>query len=72
MLLVDTTMTKSLLLSCVQVARAFGGRIVIGVDISDKKLEMAKQMGATHTVNATKEDVPERIRVSLYTSRNHP
>ncbi|KAG0586878.1 hypothetical protein KC19_2G124300 [Ceratodon purpureus] len=48
--------------SCVQVARAFGGRIVIGVDISDKKLEMAKQMGATHTINAAKEDVPERIR----------
>jgi Zn-dependent alcohol dehydrogenase len=48
--------------SCVQVARAFGGRIVIGVDISDKKLEMAKQMGATHTINASTEDVPQRIR----------
>lgn len=48
-----------------QVARAFGGRIVIGVDISDKKLEMAKQMGATHTINASTEDVPERVRVSF-------
>jgi Zn-dependent alcohol dehydrogenase len=48
--------------SCIQVSRAFGGRIVIGVDISDGKLEMAKQMGATHTINASKEDVPERIR----------
>lgn len=65
-------MIKSLLLSCVQVARAFGGRIVIGVDISDKKLEMAKQMGATHTINAAKEDVPERIRVILSTFRTHP
>lgn len=49
-----------------QVARAFGGRIVIGVDISDKKLEMAKQMGATHTINASTEDVPQRVRVSSF------
>jgi len=58
-------MLKGFVLSCVQVARAFGGRIVIGIDISDKKLEMAKQMGATHTINASTEDVPERVRVSF-------
>jgi len=48
--------------SCLQMARAFGGRIIIAVDISDKKLENAMKMGATHTINGSTEDVPERIR----------
>jgi 6-hydroxycyclohex-1-ene-1-carbonyl-CoA dehydrogenase len=37
----------------VQVAAAFGG-VVIAVDISDKKLEWAKKLGATYTVNPTR------------------
>lgn len=57
-------MTEGLVLSCLQMARAFGGRIIIAVDISDKKLENAMKMGATHTINGSTEDVPERIRVS--------
>lgn len=48
--------------SCVQLARAFGGRKVIAVDITDKKLEKAKALGATHTVNGAKENVPEKIK----------
>lgn len=48
--------------SCLQIARAFGGTKVIAVDISDKKLEKAKTLGATHTVNGAKENVPERIK----------
>ena len=54
------------MLSCLQMARAFGGRIIIAVDISDKKLENAMKMGATHTINGSTEDVPERIRVSHF------
>lgn len=44
-----------------------GGRLVsawplIAVDISDEKLELARSLGATHTINPTREDVGERIR----------
>ncbi|BBM98128.1 succinate semialdehyde reductase (NADPH) [Marchantia polymorpha subsp. ruderalis] len=48
--------------SCLQVARAFGGRQVIAVDVNEKKLENATKMGATHTVNASSESVVDRIR----------
>jgi S-(hydroxymethyl)glutathione dehydrogenase/alcohol dehydrogenase len=44
-----------------------GGRIanaypLIAVDIADNKLEFARQMGATHTINSTREDAPARVR----------
>jgi S-(hydroxymethyl)mycothiol dehydrogenase len=35
---------------------------VIGVDIDDRKLEWARQFGATHTVNSRNEDPVEAIR----------
>lgn len=35
------------------------------MDINDKKLEKAKALGATHTVNGAKENVPEKIKVSI-------
>lgn len=34
---------------------------VIAVDIMDNKLELAKQLGATHAINSGKEDVVKRI-----------
>ena len=40
----------------VQVARAFGAGQIIAVDVRDDKLEAAKGLGATHTVNATRGD----------------
>lgn len=40
-------------INVVQIAAAVGG-VVIAVDISDKKLERAKQFGATSTINPTK------------------
>ncbi len=43
-------------------ARVAGATTIIGVDIDDRKLEWARQFGATHTVNSTSEDVVERIR----------
>ena len=46
-----------------QIARAFGASDIIAVDVQDDKLEKAKTLGATHTVNAAKEDAVERIRV---------
>ncbi|NNE74549.1 MAG: zinc-binding dehydrogenase, partial [Acidimicrobiales bacterium] len=35
---------------------------IIAIDIDDKKLEWAKEFGATHTINAANEDVVERVR----------
>lgn len=39
-----------------------GAHTIIAVDIDDRKLEWAKDFGATHTVNASKADPVEAIR----------
>lgn len=44
-------------LNSVQGARVAGAYPIIAIDISDAALAMAKKMGATHTVNASKENV---------------
>ena len=43
-------------------ARLAGARTIIAVDIDDRKLELAKQFGATHTVNSRNTDPVEAIR----------
>jgi S-(hydroxymethyl)mycothiol dehydrogenase len=43
-------------------ARLAGATTIIAVDISDKKLEWAKTMGATHTVNSQEADAVEAIK----------
>ncbi|KAK6942381.1 Alcohol dehydrogenase, N-terminal [Dillenia turbinata] len=48
--------------SCLQIARAFGASEIIAVDVQPDKLLKATALGATHTVNARKEDVVEKIR----------
>ncbi|XP_062118133.1 uncharacterized protein LOC133831747 [Humulus lupulus] len=48
--------------SCLQIARAFGASDIIAVDVEDGKLQKAKTFGATHTVNAMKEDAVDKIR----------
>ncbi|KAE8694956.1 DNA helicase INO80-like [Hibiscus syriacus] len=51
-----------------KIARAFGASEVIAVDIQNDKLQKAKTLGATHTVNAMEEDVIERVKVcTVYT-----
>ncbi|XP_004503868.1 uncharacterized protein [Cicer arietinum] len=47
--------------SCLQIARAFGASDIIAVDIQDEKLQKAKALGATHTINSAKEDPIEKI-----------
>ena len=42
--------------------RLSGAYPVIGVDLDDGRLELARQSGATHTVNASKEDGVEAVR----------
>jgi len=49
-------------LSIVQGARIGGARQIIAVDQFESKLEMAKGVGATHTVNASKEDAVKAVR----------
>ncbi|MFC1886424.1 Zn-dependent alcohol dehydrogenase [Thermodesulfobacteriota bacterium] len=49
-------------LNCIQGARISGAHPIIAVDMMDNKLELGKQFGATHTVNAGREDAVERIR----------
>src|SRR6202161_1827582 len=49
-------------LSIVQGARIGGARQIIAVDQFDSKLEMAKGVGATHTVNATPDDAVKAVR----------
>ncbi|MDR7555029.1 MAG: zinc-binding dehydrogenase [Armatimonadota bacterium] len=46
----------------VQMARAFGATPIIAVDVRDDKLEAARALGATHTVNATRTDVAASVR----------
>jgi S-(hydroxymethyl)glutathione dehydrogenase/alcohol dehydrogenase len=49
-------------LSIIQGARIAGARQIIGVDRFDSKLEMANELGATHTVNSAQGDAVEAIR----------
>ncbi len=49
-------------LNAIQAARYRGAVMIIAVDIHDEKLEMARTFGATHGVNATREDPVERIK----------
>ena len=48
--------------SLIQIARAFGASPIVAIDVRDDKLEAARALGATHAINATRENVAERIR----------
>lgn len=50
------------IISCLQIARAFGASEIIAVDVQDEKLNNAKSLGATHTINAAKEDAVDKIK----------
>ena len=49
-------------LNVVQGARLAGARTIIASDLLDAKLAFARDFGATHTVNASREDVGEAAR----------
>jgi alcohol dehydrogenase len=48
-------------LSAIMIATAMGAN-VIAVDITDDKLDFARELGAVHTVNGAKEDVVQAVR----------
>ncbi len=45
----------------IQLARAFGASAIIAVDVRDDKLDAARRLGATHTVNAATTDAAAAI-----------
>lgn len=49
-------------LNCIQAGVLAGARQIIAVDVVDRKLEWARQFGATHTVCASVENPVERVR----------
>lgn len=49
-------------LSALQGARICGAQTIIAVDLDDQKLELAKQLGATSIVNASREEPVAAIR----------
>ena len=49
-------------LNVIQGCKLVGADPIIAVDIRENKLEMARQFGATHTVNASQEDPVARIQ----------
>jgi S-(hydroxymethyl)glutathione dehydrogenase / alcohol dehydrogenase len=49
-------------LNIVQGARLAGARQIVAIDLLDNKLAYAKQMGATHTINAKKDDVGKAMK----------
>lgn len=48
--------------AAIAASRLSGAKRIIAVDVDARKLEWAKAFGATHTVDASKEDPVERIR----------
>jgi aryl-alcohol dehydrogenase len=49
-------------MSAVMAARVVGCTTIIGIDLSPERLELAGELGATHVVDAGKEDAVEAIR----------
>jgi S-(hydroxymethyl)glutathione dehydrogenase/alcohol dehydrogenase len=51
-------------LSAIQGARIAGARQIIAVDTRESKLEIARRLGATHTVDASKGNVVEAVKAA--------
>lgn len=49
-------------LSAIMAARVAGCTTIIGVDLNDQRLELARDLGATHTVNGGEKDAAEEIQ----------
>lgn len=48
--------------SVIQVARAFGASQIIAIDVRDDRLELARTLGATDTINGATTDVLKQVR----------
>lgn len=54
--------TGSVGLAAVMAARVMGAEPIIGVDIVPKRLKLAVELGATHSIDSRKEDAASRIK----------
>lgn len=52
-------------LSIVQAAALVSADPIIAVDLNDAKLELARKLGATHTINASRDDARQAIAAAL-------
>lgn len=52
-------------LSVIEGAALCGAHPIIGVDLHDEKLQLAQEIGASHTVNASRQDITEEVRKIL-------
>jgi aryl-alcohol dehydrogenase len=48
-------------MAAVMAARVAGCTTIVAIDIHDSRLDLAKELGATHTVNAGTEDTAEKL-----------
>jgi L-iditol 2-dehydrogenase len=48
-----------------QWAKIMGAKVVVGIDRNDHKLEIAKKVGITHTINSNNENYTEKIKERL-------
>lgn len=58
-------------LSAVMAAKVAGAGEIIACDLNDNKLEMAKEMGATLTINSKNEDVEKKVKELLPDGVDH-
>ena len=49
-------------LNCIQGSAIAGAATIIAIDLLDNKLELAREFGATHTINASQDDPIERVK----------
>ena len=54
--------TGSVGLAAIMAARIVGAAPIIGIDILPKRLRIARELGATHTINSLRQDVTSRIK----------
>jgi len=48
-------------IAAIMAARIAGAHPIIAVDVNDSRLQLARELGATHQINGTKEDTKQRI-----------
>ena len=52
-------------LNIIQAAALLSASVIIAVDLFDSRLELARQLGATHTINSSRDNVEAAIKTAL-------